>query len=486
MISKLIDFFLMKDSPFYKTGDSRYEMGNRIVNPKFASLISTISTLIRHSYTETWKKEDLDKDVKPHTLLEGKVFTLSEKDKIAIDCKKFFIKAIKDGYDNSSMSQIISHLIFNNLDLTKKKIFQLMEIVNEALMSQDFKQAMDLLYHVLIIDDNYTTLRMEWIYGIPQLNSKFADGNIMTTFTFSKYGEKMYKYVSPLLSGTNHDSLIDKILRLQSHSEFVHMLNYFFALVFKRHFTFNYFDALPSPKEMNQPLKDYIFELIKEELSRPYFVTNKQNEKPISLITKIIDKYEIYKSDFALKSSGPRFRPTYKLGATLKEFMDMIIDENINLKNVYLISLDYESEVLTGNEVEKKKEIKEKQGDGVKLIESVNSEEKKQDNDFQLIKIDETNTNNTSDSKDISSSFTSKLIDPSNWKQSEAQYNNQVYINGNHFNSGKNEEEFYKKVIVSLMDHLHIFRTFVNIDPSTKVLANCMKKYILFNSKHKY
>ncbi len=73
MIAKLIDFFLMKESPFYKAGENRYEMGNRLVNPKFAGLISTLSTLIRHSFTETWNEEDHSKGLKPHTFLEGKV-----------------------------------------------------------------------------------------------------------------------------------------------------------------------------------------------------------------------------------------------------------------------------------------------------------------------------------------------------------------------------------------------------------------------------
>ena len=73
MISKLIDFVLMKESPFYKTGESRYEMGNRLVNPKFAPLITTLSIMLRHSYTSTWTEEDFKNGVKPPTIIEGKV-----------------------------------------------------------------------------------------------------------------------------------------------------------------------------------------------------------------------------------------------------------------------------------------------------------------------------------------------------------------------------------------------------------------------------
>ena len=73
MIAKLIDFMLMKESPFYKIGESRHDMGNRIVNPKFAALISTVSVMLRHTFTDTWTEDDYKMGIKPHTLLEGKV-----------------------------------------------------------------------------------------------------------------------------------------------------------------------------------------------------------------------------------------------------------------------------------------------------------------------------------------------------------------------------------------------------------------------------
>jgi hypothetical protein len=348
-----------------------------------------------------------------------------------------------------------------------------MEIANDALMTQDFKQAMDLLYHVFIIEDNYTNLRMEWIYGIPQINTKFTENSILSTYTFSKYGEKLYKYISPLMSGTNHDSLIDKIIRLQSHTEFIQMLNYFFAIVLKKPFTFNYFDCLPSPKEMNLSLKDYLFELVGEELSRPYFVTNKQNEKSIALITKIMEKYDTYKNDFASKSSRFIMRANYKLGSMSKEYTEMIIDEKLNLNQVYLMSLDYESEIISANSsqqvirtidtIEKPKEQTE-------------VDDKNEENEFQLIKSEEKET------KEISSNFTSKLIENSNMKNQELIYNNEKYLNANQFNSGKNEEEYYKKIIWFLMDHMRLVRTFVIVDPSSKLLANSIKKYVIYNS----
>jgi len=67
-------------------------------------------------------------------------------------------------------------------------------------------------------------------------------------------------------------------------------------------------------------------------------------------------------------------------------------------------------------------------------------------------------------------------------KNQELIYNNEKYLNANQFNSGKNEEEYYKKIIWFLMDHMRLVRTFVIVDPSSKLLANSIKKYVIYNS----
>jgi len=69
MITKLIDFYLMKESPLYYNNTNRTEMGNSIVNPKFSPLICTLSTLIRSCFTLTWSKEDLKNNIIPVTSL---------------------------------------------------------------------------------------------------------------------------------------------------------------------------------------------------------------------------------------------------------------------------------------------------------------------------------------------------------------------------------------------------------------------------------
>ena len=363
------------------------------------------------------------------------------------------------------MSRIIAHLMFNNLEFTKVKLFQLMEIMNDAIMSQDFKNAIDLLYQIFHIEDKYTILRMEWIFGIPQLNTKFTERNVIAIQSFNKYGEKLFKFISPILVGTNNDSLIDKIMRLQSHSEFIMMLTYVFALFIKNPLPFNYFDNLPSPKVENQQLKDYIFELIREELSRPYFNSNKQNEKPIQIITKIMDKYDIYKKENAYKNVNYMFRPSYRIGNISKEFIDLIHDENLNQKSVYLMSLDYECELVSGIEEFKKPKIDDNDN---------------KENEFILLHSDE-NTNKMSNNLTTNSNYIDESI-----TQSDTIYKEKKYKNvSKEFNYGRNEEEFLKKILKALMENDSIFRIFINCDNS-RIYENCLKKIMIYNSKFFY
>lgn len=73
MIYRLIDFFLQKESPLYKKGETRTEMGNRTVQPKFTPLISTIGFLIRHAYTSTWTQQDHENGIIPTSFIPCKV-----------------------------------------------------------------------------------------------------------------------------------------------------------------------------------------------------------------------------------------------------------------------------------------------------------------------------------------------------------------------------------------------------------------------------
>ncbi len=74
MIFLLVDFFLQKDSPFYKSSDNRVEMGSNTINPKFSALMSTISTLVCRCLTHTWTEENKESNVIPSTFKGGNVY----------------------------------------------------------------------------------------------------------------------------------------------------------------------------------------------------------------------------------------------------------------------------------------------------------------------------------------------------------------------------------------------------------------------------
>lgn len=73
MIFLLVDFFLQKDSPYYKSSDNRVEMGSNMINPKFSSLLSTLSKMVIRCYTPTWTIENQENSLNPCIVKGGKV-----------------------------------------------------------------------------------------------------------------------------------------------------------------------------------------------------------------------------------------------------------------------------------------------------------------------------------------------------------------------------------------------------------------------------
>jgi hypothetical protein len=78
----------------------------------------------------------------------------------------------------------------------------LMEVVNNGISLSDAKDVFDLLFNVIAIEDNYTHIRLEWIFGIPQLAIMTSDNNPSLPIRGAKYGDKRFKYTSCILYGT--------------------------------------------------------------------------------------------------------------------------------------------------------------------------------------------------------------------------------------------------------------------------------------------
>jgi hypothetical protein len=168
-----------------------------------------------------------------------------------LDClfsKQFYIKALKGAYNSKAIGSIISHLMFNNLDFTKKILYIVCEGFNESLMLTEIKHNMEVFNEILSIKDKYSRLRIEWTMGIPQLLIKSTTGSLpILVKHVGKYSEKTIQFSSPLLSTSNHDSVIDQVIRLSSHTDLLGIIYYLYNLVLKNPLVFNYFDNCPSP-----------------------------------------------------------------------------------------------------------------------------------------------------------------------------------------------------------------------------------------------
>jgi len=384
LVSRLIDLALGKESPLYRKGESRCEMGNKIAPPKFTPLLNTVSNLVRRSFTETFTKESYTgKKHFPNTFIPlndnpDKIYSLSANDFECLHQRAFYKKCIKDGYNNCALSKLLAHLMFDNFELSKKRIYMIMEAVNEGISLQDAKAACELIFNVSNINDRYAVTRLEWIFGIPQLQLKLTDiafPGVTKSHNYEQQqdknkenkfhsnSEKIFKFVSSILYGTSLESLIDRLLyKYQASSDFISILNYFFSIVFKNPITFIYFDALPHPKDEKLKLKDFIFHSANEELSRIYNITNSESkfEKAIKGITTFMDCYERKKQEFSAvllaeaegstETSCPvpekfKFQPAYVIGDLSKEIIHHREDDVINKHNLYCFEFDYENSI---------------------------------------------------------------------------------------------------------------------------------------------
>jgi hypothetical protein len=489
LISKLIDFFLMKDSPLYKKGESRTEFGSRNVPPKFAPLINTVSHMLRYS-----KENSIQ---------------LTENDKELLMCRHFYKKAIKDSFNNQALSKILACLMYNNFEFSKKRIFMLLEVVNDGISLSDAKNAFELLFNVVSIEDNYTDLRLEWIFGVPQLVVKSSETIPSLPVRGAKYGDKVYKYLSPLLYGTYHDSLIERVIsKYQASSDFITILNYFFSLVFYKPHTFNYFDSLPHPRKDKAYLYEYVFTLAEEELHRIYNVTSMQSkyESSIKGTHNIMANYANQREEFRKQHDGSiyKFRPKYSYGKIIKEHITHYEDNSINSSNVFCFSVEYDVEILETAPDSDDNFNKTKDDDMVihkpEIIGDIETgavTDSKYDSDRSVNSVpadDEGDVHNTSglavkgedEKKDISINDieeTKEQVIEKHISQQKAVVEHDIsslYNEPGIF--ANNEDIFYKRNLGLLLEKEYSARTYHEFKNLT---VNCIKRYLIFNNSDK-
>lgn len=385
IIFKLIDLALGKESPYYKKGDSRNEIGNRLSVPKFTPLLNAVSILTRRCFTGTWTKEayEADKNYKPPLLItlsenQEKIYSLSERDLECLYQRSFLKKCIKDNYNNTALSKLLAHLMFDNFEYSKKRVFMIMEAVNDGISLADAKAACELIFNVSNIDDRFSIIRLEWIFGIPQLQLKPSDTCLPRIVkNGDRYSDKIYKYISSILYGTTHESFIERVIyKYQASADFITILNYFFSIIYKNPYTFMYFDALPHPKEEGLKLKDYIFSLANEELNRIFNITNSESkfENSIKGITNIMQNYNDKKEEFLnsleeeYKQGKFKFDTNYKIGEIHSEKIALHENNCLSSNNLYAFVIDYVNTIEGEEEALNIEFSKEKSNDSIENI----------------------------------------------------------------------------------------------------------------------
>ncbi len=176
-----------------------------------------------------------------------KKFVLSRRDKECVLLKSFYQKAIKENYDPESTGKILAHFMFNNLEFTKKRLFMILELFNDNFELIEVKSFLDMMSEVLKVNDNYSKLRIEYIFGIPQINISYSGSIPQIIKQPDNYSNKLYWYYSPILYNTLFYSLTDQIIRHLSHREILLILSFYFDMILNNSYVFNYFDNCPSP-----------------------------------------------------------------------------------------------------------------------------------------------------------------------------------------------------------------------------------------------
>jgi len=240
-----------------------------------------------------------------------------------------------------------------------------MEYMQDCYSTQDIRNVLELLNVVLQTNDNYTIQRMEWVFGVPQLNIKIKDNNVPYLPVTSKFGDKLYKFVSPLFIGTQNECLLERVVaRYSNMGDFLQILVHFFAMIYENPTLFIYFDSLPSTITQKNSLKEFIFYLSNEEIQKilNYYSSSPSNEKMINDFNNIIDKYNGKKLEIINKINNEvmdinshmnngignikyYLNPKTELGTISKESISMIWNDSLNKKDVFLFMVDYETDI---------------------------------------------------------------------------------------------------------------------------------------------
>ena len=137
--------------------------------------------------------------------------------------------------------------MFNNLEFTKKRLYLLIEMLNDS-FGTEIKEFFEIFQQIFKIQDKYSKLRLEYIFGIPQYNVKSKNGSKPQIIKYEgRYSDNLIWFYSPILYNTSYSSVIDQFVRFISNCEILTILNCLYSMLFTNPMAFNYFDNCPSP-----------------------------------------------------------------------------------------------------------------------------------------------------------------------------------------------------------------------------------------------
>lgn len=150
MIKYLGDFVLQENSPYHEPGRDLVSMAATYGSPNFASLLKTIIVMVS------------DK-----TMLER--YPLDELQQAVVSHKDILQKMIEPG--DGDFSDVLTEMARDNVKISKKMAKTYLKSVSKTTTDQ-LNQSLVNIAAFLRIKDSLKMQRLEWIMGIPQLNSK--------------------------------------------------------------------------------------------------------------------------------------------------------------------------------------------------------------------------------------------------------------------------------------------------------------------------
>jgi len=154
MIRYLGDFILQENSPYHEPSQIRTQMGGAYGSPNFSSILKTIIVMVSD-------KELLAK------------YPLDAKNQYVVSHKDILQKMIEpgEGANACDFNDILLDMARDDAKTSKKMAKAYLKGVNKTGV-EALQQSLRQIQQFLRIDDSLKQVRMEWIFGIPQVVSK--------------------------------------------------------------------------------------------------------------------------------------------------------------------------------------------------------------------------------------------------------------------------------------------------------------------------